>query len=185
MTTSIVLWLVVAVVVCWLLGAYNRLVRLRAQVISVFAAVDHRMTQSLVLMGEAVAQSQSQLPAEPDATSGAAGSANRAALQAAAIQFEVALRVAGKHPLDANGVAALQTAYATAHAVWERYLGDAADNASVAQASVRRTWEDNTQAVRDAEAGYNVAMLAYNAAIAQFPASILAYLFGFTPGARL
>lgn len=185
MTTSIVLWLVVAVVVCWLLGAYNRMVRLRAQVISVFAAVDHRMTQSLALLGEAVAQSQSQLPAEPDGTSGAAACGNRAALQAAAIQCEVALRVAGKHPLDANGVAALQTAYATAHAVWERYLGDAVDDASAAQASVRRAWEDNTQAVRDAEAGYNASVLAYNAAIAQFPASILAYLFGFAPAARL
>ena len=172
MTGNIVFWLLVAVLLFWSLGAYNRLVRLRAQVIASFAAVDQRMVQALGLLGEAVAA--------PDSVSG-----GRSGLQAAMVQFEVALRVARKHPLDANAVAALQTAYATVHVVWDRAQGESAGIDATAAAVMQRAWEDNTQVVREAEAAYNAAVHAYNGAIGQFPASILAYFFSFAPAAPL
>ncbi len=168
MTSNIVFWLAVAVLLFWSLGAYNRLVRLRAQVISQFAAADQRMVQALGLLGEAV-----------DASDGRAG------LQAAMVQFEVALRVARKQPLDANAVAALQAAYATVHAVWARTPGESAGQSPTEAAVMQRAWEDNTQVVREAEADYNAAVHAYNGAISQFPASILAYFFGFGPASPL
>ena len=124
MTGNIVFWLLVAVLLFWSLGAYNRLVRLRAQVIASFAAVDQRMVQALGLLGEAVAA--------PDSVSG-----GRSGLQAAMVQFEVALRVARKHPLDANAVAALQTAYATVHVVWDRAQGESAGIDATAAAVAR------------------------------------------------
>jgi LemA protein len=109
----------------------------------------------------------------------------RSGLQAAATQLEVALQVAGKQPLDASAMAALQTAYATAHAVWERQRSQTPDPDATAVAVMQRAWEDNTQVVREAEASYNAAVLAYNGAITQFPASVLAYFFGFAPAASL
>ena len=53
MTGSVVFWLSVAVLLFWSLGAYNRLVRLRAQVLAAFAQVDQRMVQGLALLGQA------------------------------------------------------------------------------------------------------------------------------------
>ena len=126
MTGNIVFWLAVAVLLFWSLGAYNRLVRLRAQVISRFAGVDQRMVQALGLLGEAV-------------TARDAASDTRAGLQAAMVQFEVALRVARKQPLDANAVAALQTAHATVHTVWTRSPGESA-GLDVTAAAVMPKW---------------------------------------------
>ncbi len=176
MTGSVLFWLSVAVALFWALGAYNRLVRLRAQVNTAFGVVDARMTQALALMGEASALSQAPLPDAP-----AVPTDHRAGLQGAAIQFEVALRVARKQPLDGAAVAALQTAFATAQPAWARWVAAAStDTPQATLASVQRAWEDNVATVRDTVTGFNGAVLAYNRAIAQFPASVLAYFFGFS-----
>ncbi len=172
MTASFAFWLLVAVLLFWSLGAYNRLVRLRAQVIGSFAGVDQRMVQALALLGE--------VSCAPDSDT-----QGRSGLLAAAVQFEVALRVARKQILDASAMAALQTAYATVHVVWERRRAEAAEPDLTAIAVMQRAWEDNTQVVREAEASYNAAVQEYNGAIRQFPASILSYFFNFAPAATL
>jgi LemA protein len=184
-TGSVLFWLSVAVALFWALGAYNRLVRLRAQVNTAFAVVDSRMTQALVLMGEAGALSQAPSPDVPAAPPGAVPTNQRSGLQGAAIQFEVALRVARKQPLDAAAVAALQTAFATTQPAWERWAAASTETPEATLASVQRAWEDNAVTVRDTVTGFNDAVLAYNAAIAQFPASLLAYFFGFSAAACL
>lgn len=185
MTGNVVFWLGMAVLLFWTLGAYNRLVRLRAQVLGMFAQVDQPMVQTLALL--------SQAAGVPDATS--TGDATplqetyvvpvRDGLQAAAVQLEVALRVVRKHALNASAVAALQTAYATVHDVWSRRQGTLPDAVSTDDAVMQRAWEDNSQVIRVAAAGFNAAVQAYNAAIAQFPASILANLFSFSQAAQL
>lgn len=53
MTSSVAFWLVLAVLLFWSLGAYNRLVRLRARVLGRFAQVDQHMVQALALLGDA------------------------------------------------------------------------------------------------------------------------------------
>lgn len=185
MTGSVLSWLAVAVALFWALGAYNRLVRLRGQVIANFGAVDVRMTQALILMGEAGALPQTTSDDGPDASPDAAPSGNRAGLQGAAIQFEVALRVARKQPLDGAAVAALQTAFVTTQPSWERWVGASIDTPAPALASIQRAWDDNVVTVRATVTDFNDAVLAYNAAITQFPASVLAYFFGFTAAACL
>ena len=154
MSGTPVFWLAaaVAVLLFWSLGAYNRLVRLRAQVISRFAAVDQRMAQALGLLAEAAAGDDAGATPVADRAGRHAGSpAARAGLQAAAVQFEVALRVARRQPLDAGVMAALQAAHTTVHAVWERCSasawGGGARLASrrrspSARASERQTWND-------------------------------------------
>ena len=181
MTGSVLFWLSVAVALFWALGAYNRLVRLRAQVNAAFGVVDARMTQALALMGEAGALSQAPLPVAPAVSNEAVPPNHRAGLQGAAIQFEVALRVARRQPLDGAAVAALQTAFATTQPAWGRWAAAAStDTPQATLASVQRAWEDNVATVRDTVTGFNAAVLAYNGAITQFPASVLAYFFGFS-----
>ena len=183
MTRSFVFWLVVAALLFWSLGAYNRMVRLRARVLGMFAQVDQRMEQALALLGQAAAvlDTSAMVEAKSDATTPVLHNG----LQAAAIQFEVSLRIARKNALDASAVAALQTAYATVHDIWGYRQDMFLDAVSTAEAVMHRAWEDNTQVVRDAADGFNTAVRAYNAAIGQFPASVLAYLFSFAKAAHL
>ncbi len=185
MTGSVVFWLGMAVLLFWSLGAYNRLVRLRAQVRGMFAQVDQPMVQTLALLGEAAGVPDATSAVDDTALPDTSGVPVHYGLQAAAIQLEVALRVVRKHALDASAVAALQTAYATTHDVWDRRQGTLPDAVSADEVVMQRAWEDNTHVVRVAVGGFNAAVQAYNAAIAQFPASILAYLFSFSQAAQL
>jgi len=182
-----VLWGAVAVLLAWSLGAYNRLVRLRARVIRAFAPVDHRLGQAMVLLPQGPTASDQPSDAdEPEGDTGAHGFVNWAGLSAAATQLEHSLRIARRQPLDASAMAALRTAYATVHAVWQRQHGDASDTwPAIAPVLDQRAWEDNTQVAREAMETLNHSVTAYNSAIAQFPALLLAYLFGFGPAACL
>lgn len=177
MTYTLLFWLSLAVLLFWALGAYNRLVRLRAQVIGAFTAVDHRLMQMLTLVSERAAVQRAQ-PAAADARSDAPGvhaDASLDGLRGASIQFEVALRVARKSPLDAPCMAALRTACATMQVSWERSQAQPDEALSANQ----RAWEDNQQASNEALESFNQSVAIYNRAIAQFPAVVLAYFFGF------
>jgi LemA protein len=180
MTHSVLFWILLAVLIFWALGAYNRLVRLRAAVIGAFAGVETRLNHALALVAER-ASLQAASRAEP--AEGSADSAQRPTepellegLQGAATQLEVALRVARRSPLNALSMAALRTASATLQTAWERLQADAAPPEL---APNQRAWEDHWQAMREAIATFNTAVHGYNRAIAQFPAGVLAYFFGF------
>lgn len=187
MSAAIALWLTAAVLLCWFLGAYNRLVRLRAQVIGTFAPLDQRLGQAMAQLPYGPAQSDQ--PAQEDGTERATSAQEHAywaGLSAAGAQLEHALRIARKQPLDANAVAALKTAYATVQAVWQRRQGDPnATWPAMAPVPNQRAWEDNMQVVRAAMDDFNQSVTAYNAAIRQFPALLLAYLFSFGPATCL
>ncbi len=175
MTTTLLFWLLLAVLVFWALGAHNRLVRLRAQVITAFAALESRMGQACTLVSERAALPMGDMPA--DASDAAPVSSVQAleGLRGASIQYEVALRVARRTPLDATSIAALRTARATLLLSWDR-LQRPTDEAWAAN---QRAWEDNQQATNDVVLVFNQAVSDYNQAIAQFPAVVLAYFFGF------
>lgn len=181
MTQTVVLWLVPAMVFFWALGAYNRLVRLRAQVLTTFVAVDERHGQSLLLVAQ-----RAKLPAPPpdsrfpQAPALAPGDEFEG-LRGALAQFEVALRLARKHPLDANAVAALRTADATLQMSWERLPVDPSQQPT----ATGRSWDDNQHATREVVQRFNQAVDAYNHSITQFPALLLAAVFGFRAAAAL
>lgn len=180
MSAAIGFWVALAVLLFWALGAYNRLVRLRAQVIGNFGPVDQRLEQVLVLL------TSGPFGAAPDVERpvpcGEMPDIDADGLHAAAAQLTQSLRFARRQPLDANAVAALKTAIETMHVAWQRHRGDGAGLSSPespSNPSDQRSWEDHTQLAREAMQTYNQAVLAYNAAIGQFPALLLAYLFGF------
>lgn len=180
MTHSVLFWLFLAVLIFWALGAYNRLVRLRAAVISAFTGVESRLNHALSLVAEraSLQAPAAAAPAEnsPDTAQPPPEPGLLEGLQGAATQLEVALRVARRSPLHALSTAALRTASATLQTAWERLRSDAAP---VELAPNQRAWEDHWQATREAIATFNTAVHAYNRAIAQFPAGVLAYFFGF------
>lgn len=160
--------LILLVLLFWAVGAYNRLVRLRGAVVQTFAALDTLLLQhSGWLAGN---------PGMPD-TDG------ESVLEAANTQFGASLAVARASPLDAAAVQAL--------AAGQQVLFDAWHSASAQQPDedVRAELRLQHEALRAqmALAGqqFNGAVAHYNQAVAQFPALLLAWLFGFKKASPL
>lgn len=183
MTPSLVLWIAAAVLLFWGVGAYNRLVRMRAEANAAFAALDAELTRQVELVEACLPPGETQ-PAslfdgdEPSFWGG---------LQGAAAQFGASLAAARRRPLDPDGISALAAAHDILTMAWERAeRDDAHDLAGPRLPESLTTRRAHIQLqVRSASDQFNGAVHRYNQAIAQFPALLLAWLFGFKPGLGL
>ncbi|MCI5068536.1 MAG: LemA family protein [Acidovorax sp.] len=202
MWSSPLFWIAVAVAVFWALGAYNRLMRLRSAVIQAFGSFDAHMVRLLALVSEygavhaAVPASSGPVPA-------------LAALEGAATQLSASLAMARARPLQPDAAAALAAARDVLYATWDKTTAALApcsiqqlpqQDGSEATESLdpphsepetlaaaaplppshwQMQWESHLQQNTQAADVFNDAVLHYNAAIAQFPANLLARVFGF------
>ncbi|KRD21092.1 LemA family protein [Acidovorax sp. Root267] len=194
MWSSPLFWIVFAIAVFWALGAYNRLMRLRSAVVQAFGSFDAHMVRLLALLGEfGAAHAVQQLPP-------AGGMApEMAALQGATTQLSASLAMARARPLQSEAVAALVAAREVLHASWQKAvpnlpgdnnaqmpaLADAADLLPRPALLWQMRWDEHVQQNDQATRVFNDAVLHYNAAIAQFPANLLAWVFGFKAARRL
>ncbi len=191
--TSPLFWIAFAVFLFWALGAYNRLMRLRSAIVQSFGSFDAHMVRLGAFLGEFGA-AQAVRRASLVATDAQDGDAEAAALQGAANQLSASLAVARARPLDPGAMAALSAARDVLHATWlsaarplqepsmasEVEPGATPEAVSVAPASVwQARWEEHTLQNEQAVQIFNGAVLQYNAGIAQFPANLLARVFGF------
>ncbi len=171
MNISVAIWIVWAVVLFWAVGAYNRLVRLRSQAIAAFTPLELQFSQYVTLV-----QGSFALPVEVEEAG------LRAGVLAAARQFESSLKAARGHPLDALAMRALQTAHETLCVSWQRLRDEPPDLAGEPLPAVlQQQWEHIALQVGNARDEFNRQVRAYNEAIVQFPAHLLAWLFGFKP----
>ncbi|MEO6625004.1 MAG: hypothetical protein ABIN37_09250 [Burkholderiaceae bacterium] len=168
MMDALWLWLTLALLVFWMVGAHNRLVRLRAQVRSAFQAVDQCYSQYLGLLDTHMPLTAYEFLAPA-----------RAGLRGAVVQFDNSLRATRREVLDAAALAGLRAAHITLQVWWERLL----EAPAPATNDMAQPWKDGwTHAARragDAVVRFNEAAARHNAAIGQFPALLLARLFGF------
>ena len=160
------LWLVLALLVFWMVGAYNRLVRLRAQVRVAFHAVDQCYGQYLRLVDTHMPPSAHE-----------ALSAEQAGMRGAVVQFDNSLRAARREVLDAAALAALHAAHTTLHVWWARLLEAATPAAGDLSQAWKDGWADTARQTADAVSRFNQAAERHNAAISQFPALLVARLF--------
>ncbi|MBV7542437.1 LemA family protein [Acidovorax sp. sic0104] len=199
MWSSPLFWIVIAIALFWALGAYNRLMRLRSAVVQSFGSFDAHMVRLLALLGEFHAFCTVQREA-----SAAASPVDQeiAALHGAATQLSASLAVARARPLRSDAMAALAAARDVLHASWPGALHKAQETATPAEAIGQAgegkgegeatpaepvppgllwtaRWSDHVQQNEQAIAVFNDAVVQYNAAIAQFPANLLAWAFGF------
>ena len=179
-------WLGLPVVVFWAVGAYNRLVRLRAEVKHSFAGLVRHWRQQLQV-------AESSLPAQWVNGLGAHSmdmvpAADRPwiALKAASTQFVASLDAAQTRPLDPASVAALRSAQDVLVAAWARVIAGLEEHSALPGIEPpHRKWDDQWQLTDGARCRFNDAVQAYNDAISQFPARLLAWLFSFRPGRSL
>ena len=66
MPSSLVLWSVAAVLLFWAVGAYNRLMRLRADANTAFAALETELSKQVVLVRECLPPPEPTQPAPLD-----------------------------------------------------------------------------------------------------------------------
>ncbi|KLN53925.1 LemA family protein [Variovorax paradoxus] len=189
-------WIVVAVLLFWFVGAYNRLVRLRAAVLQAYATLDAALRKQLDFVQASITAA---LP-EKDASS---HSSAVAPLQAASTQLATLLGATRLHPLDPGGMAALATALQVLITAWQRQHPDAvtvfdADGtlsrpapllpagASAASGTLEpMAWPEPSAAAEIARSQFNLAVGQYNAAIVQFPALLVAWMVRLRPAAPL
>ena len=176
MLSSSLLWIFLAVLLFWAVGAYNRIVRLRSAAIQAFRPLDADLVRLMALLGECE-EALVTVPGEPVQA--------RTALQAATLQLGVSLAVARTQPLQAEAAAALSTARQVVDAASLSAARQLAENAPESRPQWLEQLEHHQASSEQAQQQFNQAVQQYNDAIAQFPARLLAWLFGFQPGRTL
>lgn len=170
MSSFITVGLVLAIALFWAVGAYNRLVCLRASAIEAFVALDQQFQRQLALL-------QSGFPLQQDdAVPALAG------LVGATQQFDSSLKAVRLHPLDDLALRTLAAALDTLHEAWSRWSNQPPDLAgSRVPDALQQQWQQTAQQAEVARAEFNRQVQTYNQAIALFPASVLARLFRLLP----
>lgn len=169
-------WLMGAVLLCWAVGAYNRLVRLRSACTAAFAVLAGCWAQQVAWReaGDDAAAGESA------ANAGAAERQPTAANQ----QLVIALASAKSQPLSHAAIAALSMARAVAVSAWQAQAHTRAAPASPADLQARGLQRLALEGEQALEA-FNAAALQYNRARSQWPTGLVAALFNFAPAKGL
>jgi LemA protein len=171
MSDSVAIWIISAVLLFWVVGAYKRLVRLRSQASAAFAPLEAQFAHYAALVQNSFASVYHD-----------DGPAARAGLVGAALQLEASLKEARAQPLDVQAIRALETAHEALCASWARVRNEPPDLAGAPLPdALQLQWEHIARDAGNARAEFNRRVRDYNAAIRQFPAGLLAWLFGFRP----
>ena len=182
LTTSVLGWLLLGVLVFWAVGAYNRLVRLRSVALLAFGALDAQWLRHTELLSATVpmpvlvpvADGPVAAPVEPEPPVSTA-------LAAASAQLMASLAVARSRPLERDAIAAL----AAARSVWDMAWTQALGHGEVDRVGAQQRWELWATQAAAAQSQFNSAITQHNLAVNQFPAVGLARLFGFRPAGSL
>ncbi len=161
-----------AVLVFWAVGAHNRLVALRNEIVAAFSPLEeqYRLRQHL-LRGQAGGAWADEAGAQADLE----------ALQAALSQADAACAHARLHPGAAGAITSLRLAEEVLASTRAR-LPTPAD-AAMAEVATRIAAGD--AALQFTRQRFNAAVADYNVAVRQFPTWLLAAVFGFRAAAML
>jgi LemA protein len=177
---QIVALMLAAVLVFWMLGAYNRLVRMRNAIGRAWTACEPPLQQRAGATAALLEALREPLAAEAPT------------LQAVAVaqaQLEQAMRTLKSSPVSADAAAEFSVAMAALEAGLAR-LVSLCEHASALQELVEVT--DSLAALREARIGltfgrelYNAAVSAYNKSLAESPTRLLVGLYRFGPAGRI
>lgn len=171
---------IVAVIVFWAIGAYNRLVSLRNQFKNAFAQIDVQLKRRYDLIPNLVETAKAYMKHERETLEAVIRARNSAvsANQAAAADPGSAAAIAGLTVAEGALTGALGKLFALAEA-----YPDLKANQNMMQLSEELTSTENKVAF--ARQAYNDAVMAYNNKREVFPSSIVANLFNFIAAALL
>lgn len=171
MDNSFVAWFLAALVLSWAMGAYNRLVRLRAKGLSAFSLLEQALLKQMLLVSSHVLE-------EAVATVEAPEEVQR--LLASSKSVVAALKVAHSHPLNCAASSGLSDTLVATALCWQQLAALAPTVVeSFLPPSFQLQWAQFDSQVERARSDFNQAVINYNEAKNQFPANMLAKIFGF------
>ncbi len=167
MNNTVLLWIFCAVLLFWGVGAYNRLIRLRAMAMAAFVPLHlHYGYYTLLVQSNF----SNDIKDEPIST--------HAGLMGAAQQFEISLKAASTQPLESLVMRALETAHDVLQDAWAKVCCEPQDLAGASLPdTLQKQWEDIALQVSHDRMEFNQRIQDYNRGIQQFPANVLAWLF--------
>ncbi|MDI9329706.1 MAG: hypothetical protein QM527_01305 [Alphaproteobacteria bacterium] len=175
-------WGLCALTVFWALGAYNRLVRLRAQVAAKYA----ELMAVLSVQTDLARQILSDAAADPSLQRMSADVNHVAAcwrrLNATSNQASVALARMQEHCLQPQSAQDLYQDWQAFELVWDELK---VSPWGLLPESVRQQWLEKRLLAQPLRHAFNQSIDDYNRAIAQWPARLIARLYQFQPALGL
>ena len=178
--TTLVSLTIGALLVFWAVGAYNRLVRLRNIIANAFAQIDLQLKRRYDLIPNLVDAARKYLQHESSTLEAVISARNQARSASDAVRARPTR--AGAIVALAAAEQALDGSLARLFTLAEAYPELKADQTIRELSEELISTENKVSFSRQA---YNDAVLDYNDAQGQFPALVVAWLFGFAPSAML
>jgi LemA protein len=173
MNGSVLLWLVLALLVFWCVGLYNRVMRIRARGLDAFGSIEKYLRTFGVLVQTHIAGSVELHSTAniPDAW---------VPLVNNVLELEAAYKVARSMPLTQEPLSHLADAIAAVQTEWQVLRDEPADLAgSPVPDAMRQQWEEASVKLQSARDAFNQIMARYNEALQQFPARLVVAIMGF------
>lgn len=180
MTALIVPAVAVLLVVFWVVGAYNRLVGLRNRFKGAFAQTDAQLKRRHELIPNLVETAKAYMQHERETLEAVIAARNRAVGANAAAAADPGDASAVRQMAAAEGV--FSSMLDGLFALSEAYPDLKTDQSMMQLAEELSSTENRIAFSRQA---YNDGVMEYNAALEQFPGSIIANLFSFKPAELL
>ena len=179
-STQLVCSIVLALVVFWSVGAYNRLVRLKNTIANAFGQIDVQLKRRYDLIPNLVEAAKKYLSHERETLEAVIAARNDAKSASDAVR---------SRPANALAVTTLAVAeQALSGSLGQLFALNEAYPELKADQTIRELSEELTSTenkVTFARQAFNDAVLDYNNAQGQFPAVLVASLFSFAPAAML
>ena len=171
MDNSFVAWFFGAVVLSWAMGAYNRLVRLRAKGLLAFSDLEQILGQQMTLISTNFLEDALVIDDAPE---------DWHHLLASVRAVSTALKIAHAQPLNKAATSGLKDGIEGIGLYWRQLVDLQPDLAgSFLPPSFQLQWEQLAFQVDRARTEFNQSVVNYNVAKDQFPANLLAKIFGF------
>jgi LemA protein len=177
---SIVVLGIIAVVVFWAVGAYNRLVSLRNMFRNAFAQIDVQLKRRYDLIPNLVETAKAYMKHERETLERVIAARNTAVTANAAAAADPGNANAMQGLISAEG--ALTGALGKLFALVEAYP-DLKANQNMMQLTEELTGTENK--ISFARQAFNDAVMTYNTASQQFPTNVIAGMFSFAPAELL
>ena len=175
------LWIAAPLLLFWSVGAYNRLIRLRGDARAAFNLLAAELDKQIALVRDC-------LPDSDDGPNIGGGEHPLwGGLQGAAGQLAASLAAARQRPLDPARMEALGAAQGVLLMAWERVEREDAHDLGGSRLP-EAVDAQRTHLASQAHAAidqFNLAVARYNRGVRQFPAALLAWLFGLRPAQGL
>lgn len=180
MTAMLVILAIIALLLFWAIGVYNRIVALRNHFRNAFAQIDVQLKRRYDLIPNLVETAKAYMAHERETLEAVIAARNQAAAATGKAAADPTDALAVRQMAVAEG--ALGNTLGRLFALSEAYP-ELKANQNMMQLSEELTSTENRVAF--SRQGYNDSVMSYNTAIEQFPGSLIAGSFGFRPAELL